>query len=313
MSAGNRRALRATTVLVWLVLALIAVVPVLAQGTENPAQAGTSVQSTPPQTLNDVAARLSPLLVGAALIERTLEFLFSWSQRAVLDATSSLRGVASWISGLVEVDVRQIWQQMDQLTNAMVKAKSSTGAQAANPNSPDPSQWPLEKLQAQLDQVTQTLTEANAHVEQIMGSDLYKERRKVIAGVLSIAMGIVLALIANLRLFKPLDVTPPSWFVSPFNVIDLLLAGVLMGLGTDWVHQVINILTKGQSLLGARAEAVPETVDTSQIEDMASQAIQQAFDQRLQDLRSQVEQGISDVTQRSQPAQPPSEPPSPPH
>jgi hypothetical protein len=306
MSAGKRRALRVTVFLVWLVLALIAVVPVLAQGSEGTAQAGSSVQSTPPQTLNDVAARLSPLLVGAALIERTLEFLFSWSQRAVLDATSSLRGVAAWISGLVEVDVRQIWQQMDQLTNAMVKAKSSPSAQAANPNSPDPTQWPLDKLQAQLDQVTQTLTEANTHIQQIMGSDLYKERRKMVAGMLSIVMGIVLALIANLRLFKPLDVAPPDWFSKPFNVIDLLLAGVLMGLGTDWVHQVINILTKGQSLLGARAEAAPATVDTSQIEDMASQAIQQAFDQRMQDLRNQVEKGISDVTQ-------PTQPPSPPH
>ena len=305
MSAGRRRALRVTAILVWLVLALIAVVPVLAQGTENPAQAGTTVQDTAPQTLNDVAARLSPLLVGAALIERTLEFLFNWSQRAVLDATSSLRGVAAWISGLVEVDLRQIWQQMDQLSKAMVKVKSNPQPQATNPNSPDPTRWPLEKLQAQLDQLTQTLTETNARVEQIMGSDLYKERRKMIAGVLSVAMGIVLALIANLRLFKPLDVVPADWFSGPFTAIDMVLAGVLMGLGTDWVHQVINLLTKGQSLLGARAE-VTSQIDTAQLNDMASQAIQQAVDQRLQELRGQVEQAISDVTQ-------PTQPPSPPH
>lgn len=305
MSAGKRRTLRATAILVWLLLALIAVVPVLAQGTETPAQAGTTVQDTAPQTLNDVAARLSPLLVGAALIERTLEFLFSWSQRAVLDATSSARGIAAWISGLVEVDLRQLWQQMDQLTRAMVQVKSSPQPQATNPNSPDPTRWPLEKLQAELDQLTQTLTEANAHVQQIMGSDLFKERRKVIAGVLSVAMGIALALIANLRLFKPLDVTPPDWFSGPFSAIDLVLAGVLMGLGTDWVHQVINLLTKGQSLLGARAE-VTSQIDVAQIEDMTSQAVQQAIDQRLQELRNQVQQAISDVTQ-------PTQPPSPPH
>jgi hypothetical protein len=293
-------------VLVWLVLALIAVVPVLAQGSEGTAQAGTSVQSTPPQTLNDVAARLAPLLVGAALIERTLEFLFSWSQRAVLDATSSMRGVAARISGLVEVDVRQIWQQADQLTRAITQVKSGAGAQVADPDSADPTQWPLEKLQAQLDAVTQTLTDTNTRIQQIMSSDLYKDRRKMVAGVLSIAMGIVLAVAANLRLFKPLDVVPPHWFSKPFDGIDLLLAGVLMGLGTDWVHQVINILTKGQSLLGARAEGGGTQLDVSQIEDMASQAIQQAFDQRMKEVREQVEQGISDVTQ-------PTQPPSPPH
>ena len=301
MSAGKRRALRATVVLVWLVLALIAVVPVLAQGSEGTSQAGSSVQSTAPQSLNDVAARLAPLLVGAALIERTLEFLFSWSQRAVLDATSSLRGVATWISGLVQVDVRQLWQQMDQLTRAMVKVKAGTGAQAADPDSTDPAHWPLEKLQAQLDEVTQTLTETNARLQQIMSSDLYKERRKVIAGVLSIVMGIALALVANLRLFKPLDVAPPDWFSKPFDAIDLLLAGVLMGLGTDWVHQVINILTKGQSLLGARAQAATQ-LDTSQIEDLASQAIQQAFDQRMREIRDQIEKEIGD---RARPLSPP--------
>ncbi|HVO68890.1 MAG TPA: hypothetical protein VMT24_02525, partial [Aggregatilineaceae bacterium] len=174
MSAGKRRALRATLVLVWLVLALIAVVPVLAQGSEGTAQAGTSLQSTPPQNLNDVAARLAPLLVGAALIERTLEFVFSWSQRAVLDATSSARGIAARISGLVQVDVRQIWQQVDQLTSAMVKVKSGESARAVNPDSADPTEWPLEKLQAQLDAVTQTLTDTNARIQQIMSSDLYK-------------------------------------------------------------------------------------------------------------------------------------------
>jgi hypothetical protein len=292
-------------VLVWLVLALIAVVPVLAQGSEGTAQAGTSLQSTPPQNLNDVAARLAPLLVGAALIERTLEFVFSWSQRAVLDATSSARGIAARISGLVQVDVRQIWQQVDQLTSAMVKVKSGESARAVNPDSADPTEWPLEKLQAQLDAVTQTLTDTNARIQQIMSSDLYKERRKMVAGVLSITMGIVLALVANLRLFQPLDVAPPDWFSKPFDGIDLLLAGVLMGLGTDWVHQVINILTKGQSLLGARAE-VTSQIDPAQIENMASQAIQQAFDQRIKEIRVQVEREISDVTQ-------PTQPPSPPH
>jgi hypothetical protein len=100
-------------------------------------------------------------------------------------------------------------------------------------------------------------------------------------------------------------VAPPHWFSKPFDGIDLLLAGVLMGLGTDWVHQVINILTKGQSLLGARAE-VTSQIDPAQIENMASQAIQQAFDQRIKEIRVQVEREISDVTQ-------PTQPPSPPH
>jgi hypothetical protein len=65
----------------------------------------------------------------------------------------------------------------------------------------------------------------------------YVARKKMAAAVLSVVFGVLLALGANLRLFEPIGVNVADSFQDAFKVIDLVLAGILMGLGTDWVHQ----------------------------------------------------------------------------
>lgn len=294
MSARTRRAFRIAILVGWALVALWMVVPVLAQGGEStPPVEGAATGGTP-EDLSEAAARLVPLLVGAALIERTLEFLFAWAERAALDATSSMRSVATRISGLVRVDFHQAYERFDELSEALLRRQRlGLPPEAGDPTASDPAEWPLHDLETQLTAIESLLTDTEARLKQIMDSPLYKERKKMVAGVLSMIFGVLLAFTANLRLFAPLDVQVTGWFSGTFEIIDTVLAGILMGLGTDWVHQVISLLTKGQRALGRAGEGVRLDVDS--VQELAAEAIQQEFDRRWRELREQMEAQIASV------------------
>jgi hypothetical protein len=298
--------LRIVVVLVWVVLALIMVVPVVAQGDGGTNQAANAQTSSTPQDLNGVAARLAPLLVGAALIERTIEFLFNWVERALLDTSSYLHGIAVRLSGLVQVDLRQAWNSFNQLNRIFQARQGSTAPDAASagkPESSNPAEWPLATLEARLADAQTGLVAAQTKLTAAMKSPEYIARKKVVASVISIGMGIALALAASLHLFEALDVQVADWFKDPFNVIDMILAGILMGLGTDWVHQTINVLTKGQRFLGSAADE--RSVDVDQIKEMVSAATQTELEAQLKRLReeavSQVEAASSKLTDTQNP------------
>jgi len=300
MSARHRRIVRLTIVVVWLVVALVLVIPVLAQDGDGTSLPGADPASTAPSDLNEVAARLAPLLVGAALIERALEFLFAWAQRTALDATSSVRGLATRITGLVKVDFRQAYERLDELSDALVRRQHlGRPAEHGDPEADDPAEWPLAQLEEQLSAVETLLASTEAKLKQITDSPLYKERKKMVAGVLSLVLGVLLAFTANLRLFAPLDVSVAGWFEGTFEVLDTVLAGMLMGLGTDWVHQAINILTKGQRALGRAGEG--RGLDIEQVRALAAEAIQDEFNRQMEGLREQVQANVAEVARPDSP------------
>ncbi|MEW6579702.1 MAG: hypothetical protein AB1435_10970 [Chloroflexota bacterium] len=292
MPARTRRAFRIAILAGWLIVALLMVAPALAQGGESTPPAEGAATAGTPEDLSEAAARLVPLLVGAALIERALEFIFAWSQRAALDATSSMRGIATRITGLVRVDFRQAYEQLDELSDALLRRqKAGVPAEVGDPSSQDPADWPLHHLEEQLTAVETLLTSTEAKLKQILDSPLYKERKKMVAGVLSIVMGVLLAFATGLRLFEPLDVRVTGWFEGTFKIIDIVLAGILMGLGTDWVHQVISVLTKGQRALGRAGESVK--FDPDEVKNLAAEAIQEEFDKQWRALREQMQAEIA--------------------
>jgi hypothetical protein len=87
----------------------------------------------------------------------------------------------------------------------------------------------------------------------------------------------------------------------------MVLAGILMGLGTDWVHQVINLITKGQGLLGRASggtdstSAPTVTVNNDVISQLVSEALQKELDLRMQSLREEVQQRAENLTKTDLP------------
>jgi hypothetical protein len=296
MSAGTRRAFRITVVLAWLVWALFMVRSVLAQDGSS-----SSTQPLQPNSVDEVAARLMPLLVGATLIERAIEFLFNWLERAILDASHSLHNLATSLTGLVQMDLRPAWQQANQLASALVKrAAAGTSPESGDANSANPDDWPLAKLQAQIIQSEKTLAQAEKLIETALKSPEYVARKKVGASVISIVMGILLAFATSLSLFEPLGIEVADWFEGAFDILDVIMAGVLMGLGTDWVHQVIGLLVKGKGLLGRASGGEDSTgalLSDEDIKQMVDQVLQSELQAQLKNLLAQAQDTATDLVQ----------------
>lgn len=288
-SATKYRVLRLSLLAIWLLLALIIVGPVLAQdggesGKSDPTIGNT--QANDPNDLDDVAVRLTPLLVGAALIERTLEFIFTWIERAVLDATSTLNNFATRLTGLVQVDLHKAWNDLDRVTHAMLQKQVSEEAPGkGDPDSPDPADWPLAVLEVRLIDAKAKLTQTQDVVKRSMSSPLYVARKKLTASVLSAVFGIVLAFTTSLRIFEPLGVSVSSAVDGPFDFIDKILAGILMGLGTDWVHQVIGLLIQGKGALG---RAGGGNYDPEQVKTLASLVVQEQLVAQREKIREEL-------------------------
>ena len=281
--------------LVWigLVLVLLAVTPVLAQGGEALPQ----VESTAPEDLDDIAVALMPLLVGAALIERTLEVIFTWIERTLLDATHTFNRFLTQVAGMVQVDFRDAWDDLNTLTNAMLRRKAtSVQPYVGDSDSEDPDDWPLAMLEARLMETKNRLDQAEAVIERAIDSPEFVTRKKIAAAWMSSILGVLLALGANLRLFDPIGVEPPGSFAGTFDILDLIMAGLLMGMGTEWVHQVIGVLIKSKGALsrvGLASNSTGSQVDMEQVRMLAELAVQQELNAQSQRLRDELQIEIS--------------------
>jgi hypothetical protein len=274
--------LRIAILAFWVLLLFLAVGPVFAQdGTTDLAPSG----------LDELAARLAPLLVGAALIERTLEFVFNWVERAVLDCSHYLHSFASRVTGLVTVDLRKAWGEWNDLTSALINQnRTAEAAVAGDPDSADPKEWPLSLLEARLITAREHLEAGQAALEKAMDSPIYTARKRIAANMLSMGFGIFLATVAGLRLFEPLGINVPGWFDGPFDIVDLVLAGLLMGLGTEWVHQVIGLLIQGKGLLGRAGTGT--NLDAAQVRDLAALTVEDEFNARLDAMLPDFLRGV---------------------
>jgi hypothetical protein len=121
-------------------------------------------------------------------------------------------------------------------------------------------------------------------------------------------MGVLLALATSLRLFKPIGIVAPADFDDVFTRLDLVLAGILMGLGTDWVHQVISLVISGKGLLGRAAggsDSSSAQISDENIQAMVDQTIRLELEKQFKNLRTQAENVAANLVQPSQPSQPP--------
>ncbi|MBN1200735.1 MAG: peptidoglycan DD-metalloendopeptidase family protein [Anaerolineae bacterium] len=306
---AKSKMLRMMILVAWLVLALLVVMPVLAQGDDGTSTGtGDTAQTEDgapqvPEDLDDIAVRLMPLLVGAALIERTIELLFDWVERAILDASHYLNQWAARVTGLVQVDLHQAWENLNDLTGALLSRQAEEAPpDAGNPYSSDPADWPLGQLEEALIAAQLKLDEAQDAIETAMDSPLYVSHKKMAAAWLSMGFGVLLALVANLRLFDPLGVEVADSLKGGFDIFDLVMAGILMGLGTEWVHQVIGLLIQGKGLLG-RAASGGAQVDPDLVADMALMAVEGEMQTQTENLRENVLKEVIEKVPSALPAE----------
>ena len=210
----------------------------------------------------------------------------------MLDVYSGLHQLSTRITGLVQVDMRNAWEHFQVLTKAMTAKEAGQGGVNEDPNSPNPVDWPLAVLEARSLDAKLKLDQAESNVKTAMDSPLYTSRKKIVAGILSLIMGVLLAAVADLRLFQPIGVRPSEDIKGAFDGLDLVMAGILMGLGTDWVHQIIGLLIQGKGLLGRAAGG---NVDTEMIRSLATMTVQQELQAQLRQLKTDAVDEAKDI------------------
>lgn len=287
LTQRQRITLRGMLVLVWLGLALVIVAPVLAQDGGAAANGGGD-----PTDLQEVAAQLAPLLVGAALIERLIEALFSWAERALLDVSRGFTWLANWLNGTAVATAHDIWNAMERLNEAKAKLVKGTTHDGTNPDSPNPEDWPLDKVEAELERMDRLAKKVKDELDAVTSSDQYRNHRKSVAMWLSVGFGLVLSFGAHMRLFEPLGITVGG---SAFEIADVAMAGLLMGFGTDYVHQFVNVFAKGQRLLGARADQPAMQIDMTAIRAQIATDFKQEMDARVKEIEEKLG-GSVDIT-----------------
>lgn len=270
MRAGTQIPLRRVIMFAWLVMVLTIVAPALAQdggeatplgerGGDTP-QVAPQTPDTDPSNLTEVAVELAPLLLGAALIERLLEYLFTLAEASLLRTGTVARSFLQWINGTLMVDARGVYAEYERIRKALLAYHAGLVNEnmPKNPDSPNPDDWPFEKVLEQFELYGAKVAQLEEWLNTTTRSAAYINRRKTVAMVGGIIMGLALASVADIRLFQPIEFgSNGNWF----DIIDLLAAGVLMGLGTDYVHQIVSVVTKGQRYLGAVSGRQPsETV-----------------------------------------------------
>lgn len=278
LTPRQRLTLRGLLVLTWLVLALVIVGPVLAQDGGTPASSDNG-----PNDLQGVAAELAPLLVGAALIERLIEALFGWAEQALTDVSDRLLWLARWINGSAVDTAHEVWDTIRRLQEVRAKIISDTLKKAGDPALTDPSTWPLAEVEKQMLEIETQIKKARGTLKTVMDSEHYHNHRKNIAMGVSIVCGLALAFLIRIQVFEPLGISLDSGL---FEYGDMFLAGILMGLGTDYVHQFINIFTKGQRFLGARAEQESMQVDITAIRSQIASELQKEFNAKVEELEA---------------------------
>lgn len=202
-----------------------------AQGEQPGGSAGASA--------GEVALLLAPLVAAATAIERAIEMIFDLYESIVLSASRFLGEGKSYL-GWARIQVRRYRE-------ALVGAQDSE----------------VSKLETQLANAQQRLKDA-------LTTQPYTSVKRLITLVLGIILGLIVAWLTRLQMFKLLGVdfialsgTGPGSDLAAFLVtMDIIITGLVIGTGSAPVHSLIGLLqTSKEALDEARSLASARKIE----------------------------------------------------
>jgi len=173
------------------------------------------------QAGGEVALLLAPLVAAATAVERIVEMVFNGYESLVLNASNLLRkgkGYLGWAQGQVK-ELQNVTQWRALSGDALVEAENA-------------------------------LKDAQGRLEGYLKSPTYVSRKRVLALVLGIVLGVIVAFATQLQMLHLVA----SMFVGNGNAnaavlltdasrwIDMLLTGLIIGTGAAPVHSLIGLL-----------------------------------------------------------------------
>jgi hypothetical protein len=224
---------RATQLLILVVLlAGTFVLTSYAQGTKVPTSAPTDSTST-----TDVALLFAPLVAAATGIERTLEMSWSWIESLFVQVIAFVGMGYEWTRWARE-EITRANSAVSTIAGELARLHAEKSHAPEGPDTPQETRL----LQAMRDAEGKLLF-AQTRMESVVKNERYRRIKQALSVVAGVAMGVVIAVSANLKMFALLGVGH-----VPADV-DLVLTGLIIGTGSAPVHSLIGILQMGKDTL----------------------------------------------------------------
>lgn len=241
---------RLSLVFLFFALLLIVVPTVFAQDNTD--------DSTSENIDKELLELYAPLLAGAVIVERLLEAFFTWIERGTISFSKEFTSSANWMFRWVSTFMGTLRTMIDSTEPMQIRLKQRW--EAFNHENSQLAKLLLDgkASQEQLELLTQKVEELKGYyekevkaVEAYFGSPSYGIQKKKVATLAGLILGIFTAISLDLTLIAPVH-NLPSLKLGDFDLIeglDIVLAGMIMGLGTDYIHQFLGLVTSGRSFL----------------------------------------------------------------
>lgn len=158
-------------------------------------------------TTGTVALLLAPLVAAATAVERIIDMIFNWYESILLNV-SAFSGQAKDYLGWARGEVARLQKE---LLNAQGNWEK------------------VAQLESQLEAAQNRLIE-------FLKSPTYLSRKRTLAVILGIVIGLIMAFTVQIKMFAMLGIE------LPWGWADMLVTGLVIGTGSAPVHSLIGLL-----------------------------------------------------------------------
>jgi len=200
----------------------------------------------------DIAILFAPLLAASTGIERLLEMFWNWFEALFINFIAFVAMGWEWMHWMRE-EIEVASQSINQLAAQLAELRRTEppAARAAQES----------QLVEQLRQAEEKLRATQEHLRDVLISDRYRSIKQALSVLVGIALGLIVAAAADLRMFHVLGIAGvPSG-------VDVVVSGLVIGTGSGPVHSLVGILQQGKetveqasSLLRGRSQLTQSEV-----------------------------------------------------
>jgi hypothetical protein len=239
MPAGEVAIMKQFVHVVFLVLVftILCVWSASAQGLSD----GSPADSSAAATFDEIALLFAPLAAAATGIERSLEMLWNWFEGLFINLVALIamgRKWAKWAGDEVSHAHRAVGQVAADLARLR---RSETATVSASPRAESALARAMRDAEAQLQL-------AESRMTGVLKNDRYRQFKSATSVLAGVAMGVIIAFTAKLKMFGLLGVEG-----VPAGV-DMFVTGFVMGTGAAPMHSLIGILQSGKDALAGASQ-----------------------------------------------------------
>jgi hypothetical protein len=192
----------------------------------------------------DLAVVLAPVVAAALGVERVIEMLWNLIESYVRSFVAFLAGRSEWLR----------WAS-DELKAARERLEAL--AQEGDPTKRVDDMLPTNQdaLTQLIERAANDVALAEARLNSLMGTQQYRDAKRVLSIAISLILGIVIATVTGLQMFALLG-------INVNERIDILITGIAIGTGSTPVHSLVGILQQGKDTL----EGLQRTLKLNNVE-----------------------------------------------